>query len=273
MFQYDFMQRALVAILCVAIVAPILGLLLILRRQTLLADTLSHVSLVGVALGFIWHFSPTIMTLTVVVLAAIAMEYLRGIYKNYSEISVAILMSTGLALALFLMSLKTTNQTAVKIESFLFGSLVTISNEQVVLLIVLAVSVVLLYSLFKRPIYTILFDEDIAYTDGLPVKMMSIGMTVLIGVTISVMMPIAGTLLVASVLILPTAISMRFSKSFTTVIIWGVLISFVGMFSGLFMSYEYSTPPGATITLIYVLIFIVVQCVIWCLKKLLRDKN
>src|SRR5699024_7896853 len=141
------------------IIAPILGLTLILRRQSLLADTLSHVSLAGVALGMLIGVNPTITTIFVVILVAVGMEYLRTVFRGYSEISIAILMSTGMAVALVLMSLVSGQQTT-SIEQFLFGSIVTIDQEQIFVLFILTVSLVVLYLIFRRPLYVILFDED-----------------------------------------------------------------------------------------------------------------
>ena len=103
-FSYGFMQRAFITGLAMAMITPILGLFLILRRQSLLADTLSHVSLVGVSLGLLLGYNPTFMTLVVVVLAAIVLEVIGKYFKGYSEVTVAILMSGGMAIALILMN-------------------------------------------------------------------------------------------------------------------------------------------------------------------------
>ncbi|MFZ2505851.1 MAG: metal ABC transporter permease, partial [Trichococcus flocculiformis] len=137
MFLYGFMQRAFQASTLIAIMAPVLGLLLILRRQSLMADTLSHVSLAGVALGMLLNINPTLTTLGIVILAAIGIEYLRVIFKGYSEISVAILMATGMAVALVLMSFVSGKQNA-SVEQFLFGSIITINDDQILILLALA---------------------------------------------------------------------------------------------------------------------------------------
>jgi len=124
------MRRAFLAAIFIAGIAPMLGVFLVIRRQSLMADTLSHVSLAGVALGFFLNLNPSLTTLLIVVIAAIILEYLRTLYRSYSEISIAILMSGGLALALDLMNLSGGNY-ATSIQSYLFGSIVTITQEQV----------------------------------------------------------------------------------------------------------------------------------------------
>jgi len=271
MFFYGFMQRAFIASFLISLVAPILGLFLILRRQTLMADTLAHVSLAGVALGFLLGVNPTWTNLLVVIIVALLLEYLRAVYSSYSEISIAMLMSGGMAVALVLMSLTNASQT-MSINSFLFGSIVTISSQQVWMLLALTVVIFLLYIIFRKPMYILTFDEETAFTVGLPVKTMSILFNVLTGVTIAVIMPIMGALLVSAILILPAAISMRLSKSFNGVIGIGIFIAVLGMMSGLTGSYQYGTPPGATIVLIFLGIFIFVAIGKSMVKKMKAKK-
>lgn len=268
MFLYEFMQRAFQASILISLIAPMLGLFLILRRQSLMADTLAHVSLAGVALGLLVSINPTWTNIIMVVIIAILLEYLRMLYRTYSEVSIAILMSGGMALALFLMSL---NQggTTLNINQFLFGSIVTISTQQVWMLYLLAGIIVILYIIFRKAMYVLIFDEETAFTAGLPIKTMSIAFNVLTGVTIAIIMPIVGSLLVSAILILPAAISMRLSRSFASTILLGIPIALTGMLSGLFTSYEYGTPPGATITLILLALFVIAIIV----KKVMKQNQ
>lgn len=253
---YDFMQRALLAVVAISIFAPILGIFLILRRQSLMSDTLSHVSLAGVAVGVLLGVNPTWTTIVVVTLAAIVLEYLRTVYKHYMEISTAILMSLGLALSLMIMS-KAQGTSAVSLDQYLFGSIITISQEQVFALFTIAATVLILTFLFIRPMYLLTFDEDTALVDGLPVRLMSIAFNILTGVAIALMIPAAGALLVSTIMVLPASIAMRLGKSFRSVIIYGIGIGFVGMVSGIFLSYWWETPASATITMIFIGMFFV----------------
>lgn len=248
------MTKAFAAAGLISIIAPIIGLFLILRRQALVADTLSHISLSGVALGFLLGIDPTVSTLVFVALMALVLEYLRKIYINYSELSMAFLMSGGMAFALILLSIDDSNSAS--INQFLFGSIVTVSSEQLYLLLALAIGVVLLYLIFKRPMYVLTFDEETAFVQGLPVQLMNQIFVVLTGMAIALMMPTVGALLVSAILIFPAAIAMRLTTGFTKVIIIGIIIAMIGMFSGLTVSYYHDTPPGATIVMIYIGIFI-----------------
>lgn len=260
LLSYEFMRRAFLAAIFIAGIAPMLGIFLVIRRQSLMADTLSHVSLAGVALGFFLNLNPSLTTLLIVVIAAIILEYLRTLYRSYSEISIAILMSGGLALALVLMNLSGGNS-ATSIQSYLFGSIVTITQEQVWILGFLFLVVFALFFLFKRPMYILTFDEDTAHVDGLPVRVMSMLFNVLTGVAIAMMIPIAGALLISAIMVLPAAISMRLGKSFNAVILISVVIGMIGMMSGLTSSFYLDTPPGATITLVFIALFLVINLI------------
>ncbi len=265
--NYDFMQRAFLAIIAMSLFSPILGVFLILRRQSLMSDTLSHVSLAGVAFGLVLGISPTLSTIIVVIVAAVFLEYLRTVYKNFMEIGTAILMSTGLAISLILMNRGGGSRSSVSLEQYLFGSIVTINQEQVIALFVIALVVIVLTLLFLRPMYILTFDEDTAFVDGLPVRAMSIAFNVITGVAIALMIPAAGALLVSTIMVLPASIALRLGKSFKSVIFIGMGLGFFGMVTGLFASYYAETPASASITLIFISIFLVVNVFNKFLKK------
>lgn len=272
MFSYEFMRRAFLAAGFISVIAPMLGVFLVIRRQSLMADTLSHVSLAGVALGLFFNLNPNIMTLVVVIIAAVILEYLRTIYSTYSEISIAILMSGGLALALVLMNMNSGNS-ATSIQSYLFGSIVTITWEQVIILAILFVVLIVLFFLFKRPMYVLTFDEDTAHVDGLPIRWMSMLFNVITGVAIAVMIPIAGALLISAIMVLPAATGMRIGKGFNSVILISTVVGLIGMLTGLTGSYYLETPPSATITLTFIGIFLVINIVRHVATVILRNKK
>lgn len=271
MFSYGFMMRALEASLCMAILAPLLGVFLVLRRQSLLADTLSHVSLAGVALGMFLGINPTWTTLFVVIIASMILELLRMVYVNYSEVSTAMLMSGSLAIALLLMGLSP--NASMKINQYLFGSIITITPQQVVVLATLAVMSLVVFVFFKRQMYVLTFDEDIAHVDGLPTRLMSLCFNLFTGVTITIMIPIAGALLVSAIMIIPAAAAMKLGRHFNQVVIFSVLIGIIGMILGLISSYQLDVAPGAMITLLLLGIFLLIVIFQFIYLKIKRKSD
>lgn len=258
LFKYEFMQLAFQAMLAMSAFAPLLGIFLILRRQSLMSDTLSHVSLAGVAFGLLLGWNTSLSTILIVIVAAVFLEYLRTIYKDFMEIGTAILMSTGLAISMIVMS-KAGGVSNMSLEQYLFGSILTISQEQVWALFAIAGLVLILALSFIRPMYILTFDEDTAFVDGLPVRAMSILFNIVTGIAIALMIPAAGALLVSTIMVLPAAIALRMGKRFKSVMLIAVLVGFIGMFTGLYISYYAETPASASITLIFIAIFLMVN--------------
>lgn len=264
MFDYEFMQRAFWAGGFIGIIAPILGVYLMLRRQVLMADTLSHVSLAGVALGSVLHFNPVISGFLVAVIGGLVIEQLRRTYLTYSEVPVAIIMTSGLALAVVLMSLKENLNKS--FSSYLFGSIVAVNSQQLWMIGGVTVVGVLFFVLFRRPLYNLTFDEETAQIGGVHVKVLSFSFAILTGMLVASAMPIVGVLLVSSLMVLPAALALRLASGFIAAILIAVGVGLTGIFSGLTASYYMNTPPGGTIALI-LLFFLILGIVI---QKLLR---
>jgi zinc transport system permease protein len=268
MLHYDFMQRAFYAGGIIAVIASVLGVYLMLRRQALMADMLSHVSLAGVAAGAVMQVNPALMGFVVAVIGAIAVEYVRRSYKTYSEISVAIIMIGGLSTAVVLMSL---NQSINKgFSAYLFGSVVAVNETELYMMVGAALVGGIFFYALRRPLYQITFDEETAKTNGLPVKQISLGFSIVTGMIVAAAMPIVGVLLVSSLIILPAALAIRIAPSFVSSLFISMLIGLVGVFGGLTASYELSTPPGGTIALVllaFLIIGITIQKLVLKLRK------
>ncbi|WP_168121545.1 metal ABC transporter permease [Paenibacillus sp. HB172176] len=254
MLHYDFMQRAFCAGGIIALLASTLGVYLMLRRQALMADMLSHVSLAGVAGGVYLHIDPTLGGFVVAVVGAVAVEYLRRSYKTYSEVSVAIIMVGGLSSAVILMSLnKSLNKS---FSSYLFGSVVAVNRTELLVMAFVALIGGLFFYLLRRPLYQMTFDEETAKTNGLPVKWISLGFSVLTGMIVAAAMPIVGVLLVSALIVLPAALAIRIAPSFSAALFISMGIGLTGVFSGLSASYAFSTPPGGTIAFVLLIILV-----------------
>ncbi|WP_427051344.1 metal ABC transporter permease [Paenibacillus sp. TC-CSREp1] len=247
-FEYEFMQRAFWAGGLIGMIAPILGVYLMLRRQVLMADTLSHVSLAGVALGSVMNLNPVLCGFAVAMIGALLVEQLRRSYRTYSEVPVAIIMTSGLALAVVLMSLKT--NLSKTFSSYLFGSIVAVSNTQLWMMAAVCLIGLIFFICLRRQLYNLTFDEETASIGGVRVKGLSFAFAILTGMTVASAMPIVGVLLVSALIVLPAALALRISRSFATAIVIAVITGLAGIFSGLTASYQWNTPPGGTIALI-----------------------
>ncbi|OCT13511.1 zinc ABC transporter permease [Paenibacillus pectinilyticus] len=271
MLHYDFMQRAFCAGGLIAIMASILGVYLMLRRQALMADMLSHVSLAGVAGGAYLHLNPTIAGFVVATLGAVAVEYARRSYKSYSEISVAIIMVGGLSSAVIIMSLNPSMNKG--FSAYLFGSVVAVNETELLLMLVVTLLGGAFFILLRRPLYQITFDEDTAKTTGLPVKWISLGFSVLTGMIVAAAMPIVGVLLVSALIVLPAALAIRIAPSFTSSLFIAMGIGLLGVFSGLTASYKFSTPPGGTIAILLLFVLMAGLSVKHLVVKLKQISN
>lgn len=267
MLGYEFMQRAFWAGGLIGLIGPLLGVYLMLRRQVLMADTLSHVSLAGVALGSVLGWNPALSGFVVAVAGGLIIEQLRRSYRTYSELPVAIIMTSGLALAVVLMSLK--QNLTKSFSSYLFGSIVAVSDTQLKLIAVVAAAGLLYFIILRRPLYSLTFDEETAAISGVHTGCLSFSFAVLTGMTVAAAMPVVGVLLVSALIVLPASIALRMASGFTAAIIISVSVGLTGVFSGLTASYYINTPPGGTIALI-LLVFLLLAIAV---QKLIRLRS
>src|SRR3989344_2232120 len=209
---YEFMQRAFIAGIVVAITAPLIGQFLVVRRYALLADTLAHVSLAGIALGLLLHIQPLFGALATAVIAAIGIERLRHTERLSGESVLALFLSGGLATAVVLISLAHGFNT--NLFSYLFGSLTTVGPTDLLVITILGIIVLVLVTLFYHRLFYISYDEQGAAASGIRANALNTLFIILAAVTVSLSIRIVGALLIGALMVIPVLAAMQWRQSF-----------------------------------------------------------
>ena len=253
-FHYSFMIRAFEAGIIVGLICPLIGIFLVLRRYSLMADTLAHVSLAGVAIGLITKINPIITALITSVIASIAIEKLRESKKVYGESALAIFLSGSLALAIVLISLaKGFN---VDLFSYLFGSITTVRESDIGIILGLGVAVIVVIIAFYKELIYISFDEETARVSGVPASLINNILIILTATTIAISMRIVGILLISALIVIPVVTALQLKKNFLQTILYAEVISLFSVITGIFASYYLNLAAGGSIVFIALSVFI-----------------
>ncbi len=268
-----FMQRALLAAVLVGITAPAIGIYLVQRRQALMGDGIGHVAMTGVGLGFLLSTNPVWMATFVAVAGSVVMELIRWYGRTRGDIALAMLFYGGMAGGVMLINLSDTGSNA-NLTSFLFGSLSTVSEEDVTAILVLAAFVVLVTVGLRRQLFAVSQDEEFARVTGLPVRALNLLVAVTAAVTVTVAMRVVGLLLVSALMVVPVAAAQQISKSFKVTFVLAVVIGTAVTLAGTVTSYYQDVPPGATIVLLAIAAFIVLTALATPLaRRRARDRG
>ncbi|HEY0828453.1 MAG TPA: metal ABC transporter permease [Bacilli bacterium] len=254
-FAEYFFQRALIGGILIGFMAPLIGIFLVLRRLAMIGDTIAHVTIAGVALGFLIQVSPIGLGLVFAVLAAFGIEHLRKAYKTYAELSIAIILSTGVALASILFTLG--RGFNMNVTSYLFGSIYTLDKVDLILIFTVTIMVVIFVLIHFKELFLLSFDEDAASVSGLPLRMLNIMVTVLTALVISVAIKIFGGLLVSALLTIPVACSLAVGKGFRQTVWMAVIYSEIAVIGGLSIAGVWNLAPGGTVVILLVSLLIV----------------
>src|SRR3989344_7978275 len=255
-FQYSFIVRGFEAGIIIALIAPIIGIFLVLRRYSLIADTLAHVSLAGIAVGLLLKINPLFTAIAAAVLSSIAIEKLRESKRVFGESALAIFLSGSLAFAIVLISLA--RGFSVDLFSYLFGSITTVTQTDVNVIAVLGISVLLLIIAFYKELLYVTFDEEAAKVSGVPVKLINIILIILSSFTVALSIPLVGVLLISALIVIPAVTALQLKKSFLKTIFYAEIISLFSVLTGIIASFYLDLSPGGTIVLISLAIFIIV---------------
>ncbi len=253
MFSYGFMQRALAAGLMIGIIAPIIGVFIVLRRLSLIADTLSHVALAGVAAGLLFKTYPVAGALIASLVGAVGIERLRGSGRLFGEAALAVFLSGGFAVAVVLISLARGFNT--DLFSYLFGAITVVQPVDLWVIFALGLVVLVAVGILHKELFAITFDEEAARVQGVPVETLNMLLTTLVAVTVVLAMRIVGILLTSALLVIPTITALRVARNFRHTMWIAVFCSLFAVVAGMTMSFYLDIAAGGAIVLMALLLF------------------
>jgi zinc transport system permease protein len=254
-FTYAFMQRAFAAGMIIAVIAPSIGMFLTVRRYSLIADTLAHVALAGIAVSALLQSQPVFTAAVVSALAAIVIERMRSAGRFSGESLLALFLSGSLAVAVVIMS--ATKSLNTSLINYLFGSITTVSQMDLVVISLLGAAVLAIVLLCYRALFLVSFDEEVASAQGAPSRALNTLLAVLTAITISVSMRIVGVLLVGALMVIPVLAAMNLGRGFKNTTVFAVVFSLASVVLGLFVSYWFDLASGGTIVLISIGFFLI----------------
>jgi zinc transport system permease protein len=249
-FFADPFNRTLVAGLVAAVISPLIGVFLVTRRYSFMADALAHISLACVAISIALGGQPIVVAMAGSVFAALVLEQLRTRTKILGESALVIFMSFGLAVAGVI-----SNASEDELLDTLFGSILNVSMQDLLIIVILGISIIGIVALLWKKLLAISIDEELAQTGGIPVKTLNSIFVVLSAITISLSMRVVGTLLTSALVVIPVIAAMQVATSFRRMLILSILFSLCSVIVGLFLSATFALATGGTIVLTGIVIF------------------
>lgn len=272
--KYTFLQNAFLTGVMIGLLAPILGVFIVVRKQSLIADALSHISLAGIAanlmLGKKYSFfdglNPIYMGMFFSVAGSLCIEKLRKVYKHFEELAIPIIMSAGIGLSVIFISIAQGFNT--DLFNYLFGNVLAVKQSDVITIFFILIAVVLVIFLLYKELFVLSFDEEQAVVSGIKGKWIQFAFIVMVALVIAASMKIVGILLVSSLMTLPVAASIRIATGFKQTFFIAVLFGEIEVIGGLISSYYLDLAPGGTIVILGVLILLL--SILWKKIKVTR---
>ncbi len=266
-FEYEFLQNAFVSGMLIGIIAPLLGVFIVVRRMSLIADALSHVTLAGIAASLLLEkkvmaftgLNPIYFGMAFSVVGSLFIEKLRTVYKHYQELAIPIILSSGVGISVIFISLADGFNT--DLFSYLFGSVSAVSRTDLFVIIIVAITVITIIFFLYKELFLLSFDEEHASASGIHAKWIHFIFILIVALVIAASMRIVGILLVSSLMTLPVAASIRIAKGFKQTIFFSVLFGELSVIIGLFLAYYLDLAPGGTIVVLSVIILIL--AILW----------
>ncbi|MDT8719399.1 metal ABC transporter permease [Clostridium sp. 19966] len=267
MLHYSFMQNAIIISLFISVLCPCIGMFLVLRRYSMIGDTLSHSSLAGVALGLLLNQNPIMSAFVFTSLCGILIEFLRNYFKRYAELILSIVLALGVGIAITIMS---SGSIHANVNSFLFGSVLTVTKNDLYTVIALSIVAMAVITLLYNHLVILIFDEEGARASGIKVNLINYIFSVLVAATISISIRIVGVLVMGSMIALPVATALQINKGFKKTLIFSIFISVIDILSGIFISYNIDAAPGGVTALVSVFLLLVVIIIKKCYYSIKR---
>jgi zinc transport system permease protein len=257
LFQYDFMLRALAGALIIGLAAPALGIYLVQRRLSLIGDGIGHVALTGVGVGLLLHHSPVVSAVIVSAVGAVGVELIRWRGRTSGDLALALLFYGGIAGGVVLVGLSDDSSNA-NLMQYLFGSLVTTSPQDIVVIAILGAVVLTAMLAFRPALFAVCNDEEYARVSGLPVRTLNLLMAVTTAITVTIAMRTVGLLLVSALMVVPVAAAQQVTRGFRSTMLAAMVIGLVAAGAGVVVSAEIDTAPGATTVILALAAFVAV---------------
>jgi zinc transport system permease protein len=254
-FNYVFIQKALITGSFIAILCSSLGVFLVLRRLSLIGDGLAHVSFGSIALGLFLGFYPIYIAIPVVMISSILILKLVEKANIYGDAAIGIISSLGIAAGVILASIS--NGFNIDLFSYLFGNILAISNNEMYLSVLLSLIVIIIIITYYNDLFSITFDEEYAKVSGVNTKKINHFLVLFTAISVILAIKVVGTMLVSALLIIPPVTSLQISKGFKSSIWISVILSATSVILGIFISYYIDIPTGATIVLVNLAFFLI----------------
>ncbi len=254
-WSYDFIRKALLVGILIAICCSFLGIFLVLKKFSMIGDGLAHVSFATVAIALLLSASPLPVSIPIVVLASLAILKLSEKADLHGDAAIGLVSSFSVATGVVIASLA--NGFNVDLMSYLFGSILVVRNSDIVLSVILALFVIGAVLVFYNPLFAAAYDEEFAQVSGIRVKLGNQLIAVLTAITIALGIRVVGTMLISSLIIFPTVTALQLSRSFKGTIALSSLVSVISLTAGIFLSYLLDLPTGGTIVILNAMFFAV----------------
>ncbi|NYT94838.1 metal ABC transporter permease [Salinispora sp. H7-4] len=256
LFQYPYMQRALVGALVIGLAAPALGIYLVQRRLALIGDGVGHMALTGVGAGLLLNRSPVLVAVIVASLGAITVELVRARGRTSGDLALALLFYGGIAGGVMLVGLS--DSTSTSLNSYLFGSLSTISPTDLTTIVILGAAILVTMLALRPALFAICHDEEYARVSGLPVRALNLLLAVATAVTVTIAMRAVGVLLISALMVVPVAAAQQVTRGFRSTMTAAMALGLFAAGSGVYVAANADTAPGASVVLMAIASFAVV---------------